>query len=158
MVLVDERFPCMLPVQHHRSIRSTLCLRESECPLLWTWRGNPTPQVRLETPPSEQGESREAARTLCWPTARGAQQAVQYFCRLLVDGPLSPEPTYCPHRHYIVSLRCSHVRSEQALDKVAAAVEKVVRAHALPELKRVVLFHSMRGEISSKERARSILE
>ena len=30
---------------------------------------------------------------------------------------------------------------------MAGAVEKVVRAHALPELKRSVLFHSMRGAV-----------
>ncbi|CAM9586390.1 unnamed protein product [Ectocarpus sp. 4 AP-2014] len=39
--------------------------------------------------------------------------------------------------------------TEQALDKVAAAVEKVVRAHALPELKRILLFHSMRVTVAN---------
>lgn len=35
--------------------------------------------------------------------------------------------------------------TEHAFETAAAAVDKVMRAHALPELKRSVLFHSMRG-------------
>lgn len=149
--------------QHHRSIQWTPCLRESGCPLLWTWRGNTTLQVRIKNTPSDQAELREAVRTLCWGSFRrhaayAYANRVSSTVRLLLCGPPSPEPRWCLQRYFMLSLRCSHVRSEQALDMVAAAVEKVVRAHALPELKRIVLFHSMRGEILSKERAPSTLE
>lgn len=64
---LDERFPYLLPAQHHRSIRSTPCLRESGCPLLWTWRGNTTRQVRLETRlHDEQNREKLYVRTVCW--------------------------------------------------------------------------------------------
>ncbi|CAM9483729.1 unnamed protein product, partial [Pylaiella littoralis] len=43
-----------------------------------------------------------------------------------------------------LDLEGKYETTELAFETVAAAVEKVVRAHALPELKRSVLFHSMR--------------